>query len=217
MFDNNDKPEVPTSSTALAVIPKTSTALAIRYDIVIDSPQSDAAEIADIVVQIRNWRLRGREYRIVTGELLIRLHKLLAKPSSGSFMRYVREECGLPYNTARDYMAEAMQANGHCEILNDVPADNIYDAEVIPYDPNDNTLDNVEIAILAYKEKLKAAEAKAAKPDFLRDFNWKFTGVTGTLADELKAAKAKLGNLAAAQILINAAKAEEVSNELLAA
>jgi hypothetical protein len=97
MFDNNDTPAVPTSSTALAIIPKTSTALAIRYDLVIDSPQSDTAEIADIVVQIRNWRLRGREYRIVTGELLIRLHKLLAKPGSGSFMRYVREECCLPY------------------------------------------------------------------------------------------------------------------------
>jgi hypothetical protein len=205
----------PAQSTALAIIPKTSTALALRYDLVIDSPQSDAAEIANIVAQIRDWRLRGREYRIVTGELLIRLHKLLAKPGSGSFMRYVREECGLPYTTAHDYMSEAMQANGHYDIRND--PDDIAEPEVIPHDPNDNTLDNVELAILAHKEKLKAAEAKAAKPDFLRDFNWKFTGVTGTLADELKAAKAKLGNLVAAQILINAAKAEEVSNEVLAA
>jgi hypothetical protein len=207
----------PAQSTALAIIPKTPTALAIRYDIVIDSPQSDAAEIADIVAQIRNWRLRGREYRIVTGELLIRLHKLLAKPGSGSFMRYVREECGLPYNTARDYMAEAMQASGHYEIRNDVATDDSSDVEVIPYDPNDNLPDEVERAIIAHKKKLRAAEAKAAQPNFLRDFNWKFTGVTGTLADELKAAKAKLGNIVAAQILINAAKAEEVSNELHAA
>jgi hypothetical protein len=114
-------------------------------------------------------------------------------------------------------MAEAMQASGHYEIRNDDPANENCDTEVIPNDPNDGTPDEVELAIIAHKQKLTAAQAKASQPDFLRDFNWKFTGVTATLADELKAAKAKLGNIVAAQILINAAKAEEVSNEVLAA
>jgi hypothetical protein len=205
------------NSLALAIIPTpVSLELAVQSPIVINPPQNDAAEIASLVTQIRNWRLRGREYRIATGNLLIRLHSLLAKPGSGSFISYVKDECGLPYNTARDYMHEAMEAAGHYEIRNDDPRSDSGD-EVIPYDPNDGTPDEVELAIISHKEKLTAAEVKAAQPNFLRDFNWKFTGVTGTLAGELKAAKAKLGNIIAAQILINAAKAEEVSNELLAA
>jgi hypothetical protein len=205
-----------TLAIAILSVP-TSLALAVKTPIVVNPPHDGATEIATLVTQIRAWRLRGREYRIETGNLLIRLHRLLAKPGSGSFMRYVKEECGLPYTTARDYMYEAMVAGGHYEFRSDESPDESSDAEVIPYDPNDGTPDEVELAILAHKQKLTAAQAKVAQPDFLRDFNWKFTGVTGILANELRAAKAKLGNIIAAQILINAAKAEEVSNELLAA
>jgi hypothetical protein len=214
---------------ALAIVPTACTALTVYNPIVIEQPQpngsaADDAELTQLIAEARNCWLHGRARRLALGDILLKIHRLKAKPGCGSFIRTVEDEVGMPYTTAKDYMRDALleRHNGirNFPLTNGEPnseGDNlaVNDAEVTEPDLNDGTPDEVEQAKEAYKKKLLEALQREKQPERPRDFNWKFVGISLALSEELKAAKAKLGSINAAHILINAAK--EVSNELIAA
>jgi hypothetical protein len=147
------------------------------------------------------------------GRKLLALQKLLAKPGYGNFLKTAKDEFGMAQATVYDYINEAKEADGLYTVRKVKPA-----PDLVPLDPNDGTLDDVEQAIRDYQASFTVAEANAASREYLRDFNWKFPSITGELATLLEQAKKKLGNERAALVLIDAANnLKEENNELLAA
>jgi hypothetical protein len=143
---HSGQPEAPTVLPGLAIQPG----------------DNHSAAVQEIIDQIRALWVHGREYRIVIGRLLIRLHDLLCKPGYGSFMATVTNPppagLGIPYTTARDHMADAREADGHpYEIRNDEPSTTDDKAEI-------PIVDNAaQIADAVQQEQAKVAEAQEAE------------------------------------------------------
>ena len=174
------------------------TVSATALELVQTAPQeSITTEIATLITNAQDWRLRGRDYRVALGRVLVKLRDLLAKPGYGSFMKTVREDIDMPYSTANDYMQEALILDGHYGIRNDV------DTEVVPYDPNDGTVDPVALAIISSRADEMAAKSRADNPMVLRDFLWKFRLIDKASSDQLKEARKSLNQVDAAQFLIS--------------
>jgi hypothetical protein len=177
--------------------------------------REERKELTTLIEETKSLRLRGRDLRIETGRLLLRIHAIKSKPGYGKFIQTVTEEIGMPYTTARDYMREAQIADGHYEIRNGVEAED-HDP-VVDYDPNDGQLDEVEKQVAIAKAQLAAAVARDNDATLRRDFCWKFQGLTLAMRNQLCDAKLALGSVAAAKLLIAAAKTKETSNAKIAA
>lgn len=141
-------------------------------------------EIAQLIEVAKDLRLRGREYRIATGRVLLQLRNLLAKPGCGDYMRVLREEIRIPYTTANDYIEEALAADGHLEYSESAPQ------EIAPYDSASADIDPVEIAINDARDEEEQARKLENNPLVLRDYNWKFRLISFEKCQQLKAAKA---------------------------
>lgn len=86
------------------------------------SEEAKAATVKQLIQEIAADWLHGRQRRLQLGSKLVQLHALLAHCGSGTFMKTVQakppEGCGIPYQTASDYMEEAREADSCYEIHN---------------------------------------------------------------------------------------------------
>jgi hypothetical protein len=136
--------------------------LAAFFDRTAEPTDDYSAAVQEVLQQIKALWVHGREYRLVIGRLLIRLHELLCKPGFGSFMQVVSDPpptgLGIAYTTARDYMELARKADaGPYGFRNDDPA-------VTDDTENITVIDNAaQIADAVQTEKEKVAEAEAAE------------------------------------------------------